>query len=195
MLTASRWLALGLVLAVCNAARACDRAAFVIAIDPGHTRASPGAISARGVPEAQFNEVLAQRVLTELKQEGFAKAFLTNRNQASISLLDRVLRAGERNAQLFVSIHHDSAQPQLLSTWTYQGRQHPYTEDIAGYSLFVSDNNGDAAGSLRFAQLLGTRLRDGCLTPTLHHAEKIRAKAGSFWMRSSASIASMILSY
>lgn len=173
MLAASRWLALGLVLAAGNAARACDRAAFVIAIDPGHTRASPGAISARGVPEAQFNEVLAQRVLTELKQEGFAKAFLTNRNQASISLLDRVLRAGERNAQLFVSIHHDSAQPQLLSTWTYQGRQHAYTEDIVGYSLFVSDSNGDAAGSLRFAQLLGTRLRDVCLTPTLHHAEKI----------------------
>jgi N-acetylmuramoyl-L-alanine amidase len=173
MRAALRGMVLGLVLAAGSAARACDRAAFAIAIDPGHTRASPGAISARGVPEAEFNEVLAQRVMTKLEKEGFATAFLTHHNQASISLLDRALRAGERNAQLFVSIHHDSAQPQLLSTWTYRGRQRPYSEDIAGYSLFVSDSNGDAAGSLRFAQLLGSHLRGSCLTPTLHHAEKI----------------------
>jgi len=180
MLVALRWLALGLVLAAGSAARACDRAAFAIAIDPGHTRASPGATSARGVPEAQFNEVLARRVLTQLKREGFSKAFLTNRNQAAISLLDRVRRAEERNAQLFVSIHHDSAQPQLLSTWTYHDRKRSYTVDITGHSLFVSHNNGDAAGSLRFAQLLGSRLLGKCLTPTPHHAEMISGERREF---------------
>ena len=48
-----------------------------------------------------------------------------------------------------------------------------YTDDFKGHSIFVSQQNGDAAGSLRFAQLLGDRLRNRCFAPTLHHAEKI----------------------
>ena len=45
--------------------------------------------------------------------------------------------------------------------------------DIKGYSLFVSEKNGDAIGSVRLAHLLGNQLRNACFIPTLHHAEKI----------------------
>lgn len=167
------FVALSLSLVDNNVSQACERGDFVIAIDPGHTRAKPGAISARGVPEVQFNENLARYLLNELVHAGFAKAFLTNRNQATISLIDRALLANEREAQLFLSIHHDSAQAHYLSTWTYRGKRRLYTDDIKGYSLFVSGKNGDVAGSERFAHLLGKQLRNGCFTPTLHHAEKI----------------------
>jgi N-acetylmuramoyl-L-alanine amidase len=170
---ARRGLALGLLLGSGAAWAACDRAGFVVAIDPGHTRASPGATSARGIPEVRFNEVLARRVMAALQAAGFSAAFLINRDQATVSLDERAQRANQRGANLFVSIHHDSAQPHRLSTWTHRGRKLLYTDEIRGYSLFVSERNGDAAGSLRFARLLGTSLRRACLAPTLHHAEKI----------------------
>lgn len=170
---ARRGLAVGLLLASGAACAACDRAGFVVAIDPGHMRASPGATSARGMPEVRFNEVLARRVLASLQAAGFSAAFLTHHDQAPVSLDERAQRANQRAANLFVSIHHDSAQPHRLSTWVYRGRKRLYTDDIRGHSLFVSKKNGDAAGSLRFAQLLGARLRQGCFVPTLHHAQKI----------------------
>ena len=169
----ARGLVLGLALAAPGSVRACEAATFVVAVDPGHTRASPGAISARGVTELQFNEQLSQRVLIALRHAGFAKAFLTNRRGDATSLAERAQRANERDASLFVSIHHDSAQPQLLSSWTYGGQKRSYIDELHGYSLFVSDKNGDAAGSLRFAQLLGQQLRLACFVPTLHHAQNI----------------------
>lgn len=156
-----------------DAVQACERGDFLIAVDPGHTRAEPGALSARGMPEVQFNEKLALRLLEALRKAGFAKAFLTNRKQASIPLIERTQLANERKAQLFLSIHHDSAQPHLLSSWSYRGVSYRYTDDIKGYSLFVSEKNPDVAGSLRFARLLGSQLHRGCFAPTLHHAEKI----------------------
>jgi len=65
---------------------ACDRAGFVIALDPGHTRANPGATSARGVPEVQFNAQLAEVVLRALRRAGFEQAFLTVEDQGPITL-------------------------------------------------------------------------------------------------------------
>jgi N-acetylmuramoyl-L-alanine amidase len=167
------YLMLGLQLMGTAVAQTCERGDFVVAVDPGHTRASPGAISARGVPEVTFNEKLARRIIGNLREAGFQRSFLTNGQQASISLIDRSQRANDQSAQLFVSIHHDSAQPNFLSTWSYRGKRRHYTDEIEGYSLFVSDKNGDAAGSRRFAQLLGTQMRKRCFTPTLHHAQRV----------------------
>jgi N-acetylmuramoyl-L-alanine amidase len=166
-------LAIALLLGTIGTGRACDRATYVVAIDPGHTRKSPGAISAHGLPEVQFNERLAREVKDALKRAGFGQTFLTNLDQGETTLLQRAERANDRNAKLFISIHHDSAQPQLLSTWQYGGQPRQYTDTIAGYSLFVSDHNPQAAQSLRFAHLLGARLRGRCLVPSLHHADKL----------------------
>jgi len=152
---------------------ACDRAGFVIALDPGHTRANPGATSARGVPEVQFNAQLAEVVLRALRRAGFEQAFLTVEDQGPITLPERAARAGERHARLFLSLHHDAVQPQYMSDWVYEGRAQRYSDRFSGYSLFVSARNADEAGSLRMAQLLGAEFRRRALAPTLHHAEPI----------------------
>ena len=173
MRSALACLALLLSLADGVAAEACERSSFTIAVDPGHTNTSPGATSARGVPEVQFNARLASRLVRVLKQAGFDNAFLTNRDGAPIALLDRSRVADDRDARLFLSIHHDSAQPQFFSTWLHRGVRRSYSDAFKGHSIFVSQQNGDAAGSLRFARLLGDRLRTRCFVPTLHHAQKI----------------------
>ena len=46
--------------------------ALTVALDVGHTSANPGAISARGIPEFQFNLALAKTVKPVLERLGFS---------------------------------------------------------------------------------------------------------------------------
>jgi N-acetylmuramoyl-L-alanine amidase len=167
------WAWLWPLLLAASPAAACDSGGFAIAIDPGHTRASPGATSARGVPEVQFNARLAEAVLRELRRAGFAQSFLTVEDQAPVTLPERAARAEAQHARLFLSLHHDAVQPQYLSDWVYEGQAQRYSDRFSGYSLFVSARNADEARSLRMAQLLGAEFRRRALVPTLHHAEAI----------------------
>lgn len=167
-----------LALSCSTAGAVCDRADFAVAIDPGHTRADPGATSARGVAERVFNEALSARVVGSLRRAGFARTFLTQADPDDASALtERARSAAAGQARLLVSIHHDSAQPQLLSAWSHRGVERRYTDRIRGHSMFVSTRNADPAESLRFARLLGAQLQAQCLTPTLHHAEPIAGEA------------------
>jgi N-acetylmuramoyl-L-alanine amidase len=49
-----------------STAGACEPADFPVAIDVGHDRDHPGAISARGVPEFEFNLALGREVMAAL---------------------------------------------------------------------------------------------------------------------------------
>ena len=51
----------------------CARSAFQVLIDVGHTTTSPGADSARGVPEYEFNLKLADVIAQSLHEAGFDK--------------------------------------------------------------------------------------------------------------------------
>ena len=51
----------------------CARSAFRLLIDVGHTATSPGADSARGVPEYEFNLKLADVIAQSLRDAGFDK--------------------------------------------------------------------------------------------------------------------------
>lgn len=161
----------GFILAA--SAHACSKETFGVVIDVGHSAKSPGAVSARGTPEWRFNHNLASLLAEELRSSGFQKVFLSSAVRSDLSLLERAERANRLNAKLFLSIHHDSVQKRYLTDWTHDGRRLAYSDVFSGYSLFYSGRNGDPKGSLRFARLVGTELRRSCLTPSLHHAERI----------------------
>jgi N-acetylmuramoyl-L-alanine amidase len=152
---------------------ACDRSAWSIVLDPGHTPQNPGAISARGQPELLFNQALAEVVQRRLQQAGFTRVMRTTDADAAPTLAGRAAVANQVQADVFIALHHDSVQPQYLADWQVDGRPQRYSDRFRGHSIFVSDQNGDPAGSLRLARLLGHELRTRCLVPTLHHAEPI----------------------
>ena len=78
-----RSLTLALFLGLFKApAAACDRARFRIVLDVGHTEQAPGAISARGVTELEFNRRLATVVADRLASDGFATVQI-NRNEGT----------------------------------------------------------------------------------------------------------------
>src|SRR5829696_10123142 len=60
-----------------NSAQAkCDRSRFRILVDVGHTAEIPGATSARGVSEYEFNLRLARQIERRLLDSGFPRTVL-----------------------------------------------------------------------------------------------------------------------
>lgn len=171
---------LGVVLcmiAVSTPARAaCDPAAFPVAVDIGHSPTRPGAISARGRGEYAFNSVLAAQVLSALQKEGFSRSFYVAAPGVEIGLLDRTRVAAARGAALFLSIHHDSVQPQFLEPWRWRGQRLRKTTYAAGFSIFISPKSSFADESLTAATALGAALVRKGLAPSTHHGEPIKGE-------------------
>ena len=142
------------------AATKCDPAKLRIAVDVGHTKQSDGAMSARDVPEYNFNLNLAQRVADKLKAEGFAETrLLITEGKARPSLIRRVASANGMKADLFLSIHHDSVPDKFKEKWEFEGKKLEYSDRFSGYSLFVSKDNPYYETSLHFARLIGRELK------------------------------------
>ncbi len=142
------------------AASVCDPKKFRIVLDVGHTAESEGATSARNVPEFAFNLHLAQRIEQKLKAEGFAETrLLLTEGKAKPSLFKRVAAANHLNADLFLSIHHDSVPNTLLEDWEFQGKKSHFSDRFSGYSVFVSHDNPEFKTSFAFAELLAKEMK------------------------------------
>jgi N-acetylmuramoyl-L-alanine amidase len=145
-------------------------------LDIGHDRTRPGATSARGVSEFEYNLSLGQASRKGLLAAGFQGVFLVGESGTPMPLTRRTQIAGEAGATLFISLHHDSAQKQYFSEWSPGGRSLPYSDKFHGYSVFVSGASMWARESLAVATLLARALRARGLTPSLHHAEPIQGE-------------------
>jgi N-acetylmuramoyl-L-alanine amidase len=172
------------------AATSCQRSAFRIVLDVGHTVDVPGAISARGVPEYAFNLQLAQDIKQKLDDAGFGAAVLLITDKAPPEgLVERAIKANSIPADLFIAIHHDSVPDNLLQTWEYEGQENHFNDDYPGYAIFISNDNADRAGSLLFGRFLGEELQARGLQYTPHYTlplmghrrrELVDAKAGVY---------------
>lgn len=149
----------------CLAAQAAD-----VAVDVGHTLAASGAISAHGSKEFDFNRILATRVIAALSARGLGVQPI-NFDGRIESLEARPQQAA--GSDFFLSIHHDSVQPELLETWDWQGTTQTYSDRHAGFSLFVSHNNPDPVTSLLCASAIGARLRRLGFAGATHHADSL----------------------
>jgi N-acetylmuramoyl-L-alanine amidase len=155
-------------------AAACTRAAsFHAIVDVGHGTKAPGALSARGVDEYDFNLRLAREIDKQLHAAGFAKTvLLVTPDKPPRGLFRRVAYANGLKADLFLAVHHDSVPDKMLETWQVDGRDQHYNDRFPGHSLFISNANADRAGSLAFARQLGLALKAHGLQYTPHYTEK-----------------------
>ena len=150
----------------------CARAEFRVVLDVGHTAESPGAKSARGLDEYDFNLRLAKVIDQSLRDAGFTKSVLMVTGGPGVrSMYVRVARANELGANLFLSIHHDSVPNKFIEKWEYEGKSQIFSDRFKGHSLFVSDDNADAKHSLVFGHLLGEQLKTRGLQYTAHYTE------------------------
>lgn len=157
------WLALSACLS--GAVAAAD--VPLVAVDIGHTLQAPGAISARGRPEIDFNHELARAVTAALEQRGL-RTVLVNADGQIESLEARPASVPE--ADFFLSIHHDSVNVVELEEWEWMGTPQTYSDRWAGHSMFVSTRNPDLDTSVRCGRTIGARLQRAGFVPTEKNA-------------------------
>lgn len=124
----------------------------VLVLDPGHGGIKPGTISVLdGRPEKEFTLDWARRIQTLLETNGWT-VFLTRTNDADVTLSNRVYFAESHHADLFISLHFNSAAPDKrqngVETYclTPTGMPSTLTRGFSDlWSDHFSNNNFDAA--------------------------------------------------
>ncbi len=136
-----------------------------IVVDTGHTPAHPGATGASGRVEYRYNLDLSTAVADTLIAHG-DRVLRTSADGREIALDQRSTQAPDAN--LFVSIHHDSMQQQFIDA----GRQ----REFHGFAVFVSERNPHYAESLRCAKSIAEHLLAAGERPSLYHAQPIKGE-------------------
>jgi N-acetylmuramoyl-L-alanine amidase len=139
-----------------------------IAVDVGHYLARPGATSARGITEFDYNHSLAAVVAARLQAEGGTVSLIGQRGEMA-ELRERTREAEAGGARFFLSIHHDSVKEEALRPWVWQGQARHYAEGFTGFSLFVSRLTPYPVESIACASAIGAHLRQAGLAVATHH--------------------------
>jgi len=132
----------------------------LIAVDIGHYHAEPGVISYSGTAEFEFNLRLASELRKKLEEDGMRVRMIGERG--NMVFLNHRTRAAS-GADLFLSIHHDSAREHL----------HTRREQFHGFSLFISRHNPQREKSLACASAIGAELRAAGMIPSRYHADPV----------------------
>ena len=81
---------------------------FVIALDPGHGGRDPGAIGKRGTREKDIALSVAKKMKTLINRTPGYRAVLTREGDRFVTLRNRVKKARQAEADIFISLHADS---------------------------------------------------------------------------------------
>lgn len=156
------------------------RAFSVVALDAGHSIKSQGAISARGTPEFEFNRKLVLVLNTELTNAAIRTVPIAVDGNTE-DLISRPRKALEMGAQLFISVHHDSAKARFQQRWQFEGKSRKFLDDrFRGFSLFVSRHNPHWPLALKCASAIGARLIEKGFRPSRYHADPVLGSSREF---------------
>ena len=123
----------------------------IIVLDPGHGGQDPGAIGVSGVYEKNITLAMAKELKKILEKDGDYKVYLTRNRDVFIPLRERVKIARRYKADLFLSIHADSAlnkNAKGLSVYTLSET----ASDKEAAALAERENKADVIAGLNFAE-------------------------------------------
>lgn len=123
----------------------------IIVLDPGHGGVDPGAIGVSGAYEKNITLAMARELKEIIEKEYGYKVYLTRNRDVFIPLRDRVKIARKYDADLFLSIHADSAanrRAQGLSVYTLSET----ASDKEAAALAEKENKADIVAGLNFAE-------------------------------------------
>jgi N-acetylmuramoyl-L-alanine amidase len=104
----------------------------VVVIDPGHGGQDPGAIGATGTYEKNVTLQVSRDIKRQLESTGRYRVLLTRDRDVFLRLRERVQKARDWKADLFISVHADSIG----------------TTDLRGASIYtLSDTASDAVAA------------------------------------------------
>ncbi|MGH8509796.1 MAG: N-acetylmuramoyl-L-alanine amidase [Gammaproteobacteria bacterium] len=121
---------------------------IVIAIDAGHGGEDPGAIGKRGTREKQVVLAIARKLADRVNDERGMRAVLIRDGDYFISLRNRIKRARQHKADLFVSIHADAFRdPRASGSSVYVLSSHGASSEAARW-LAERENASDLVGGV-----------------------------------------------
>jgi len=120
----------------------------VVAIDAGHGGQDPGAIGRAGLREKDVVLDIARELAARINREPGMRAFLTRDGDYFLTLRQRIRRARDAGAQLFVSVHADSVRdPRVSGSSVYVLSLKGATDEQARM-LADRENAADLAGGV-----------------------------------------------
>lgn len=123
----------------------------IIVIDAGHGGVDPGAIGYNGTYEKNITLAMSKELKEKLDKNSRYKVYLTRSKDIFIPLRDRVKIARKHDADLFISIHADSARNRKavgLSVYTLSET----ASDKEAAALAEKENKADIVAGLNFAE-------------------------------------------
>jgi N-acetylmuramoyl-L-alanine amidase len=159
----------------------------LIMLDPGHGGIDSGAVTVGGVYEKDVVFAFASRLKTRLEASGRYKVMMTRDQDVFVPLNERVRRAREARADLFVSIHADSisAAPDVRGLTVYTSSEK--ASDAESARLADRENKADANAGLEnknnndeVADILQDLMQRETRGLSQHFARKLTGEVGSF---------------
>jgi N-acetylmuramoyl-L-alanine amidase len=115
----------------------------IIALDPGHGGQDPGALGVSGTQEKGVVIRVARELQAQLQMGGQYKVMLTRNGDSYVPLRERVARAQEAKADLFLSIHADShSDPSVRGASVYTLSEEATDREAA--ALAARENRADS---------------------------------------------------
>jgi N-acetylmuramoyl-L-alanine amidase len=129
---------------------------IVIAVDAGHGGEDPGATGHAGVHEKDVVLAIARSLARRINAEPGMRAVLTRDHDEFLTLRERIRRARDANADLFVSIHADSVANSAVSgSSVYVLSERGATNEAARW-LAERENAADLMGGVSLADKSNT---------------------------------------
>jgi len=107
---------------------------IVVAVDAGHGGQDPGAIGRNGTMEKNVVLAIARALANRINSEPGMRAYLTRDDDYFVVLRDRMVRARNAKADIFVSVHADSIRDR----------------SITGASVYILSDHGASSEAARW---------------------------------------------
>jgi N-acetylmuramoyl-L-alanine amidase len=150
--------------------RSTQRKEFTIAIDPGHGGRDPGAIGKKGTREKDITLALAKKMKALINREPGFKAVLTRDADQYVVLRNRVKKARDKRADLFISLHADSFKSSRVEGASVYALSLSGASTEAARRIAEKENASDLIGGISLADkddLIASVLLDLSQTATI----------------------------
>jgi len=124
---------------------------FIIAIDPGHGGRDPGAIGKKGTREKDITLAVAKKMKSLINREPGFKALLTREGDQYVIFRNRVKKARDNRADLFISLHADSYKSSRVEGASVYALSLSGASSEAARRIAEKENASDLLGGISLA--------------------------------------------
>ncbi len=148
----------------------------IIAIDAGHGGEDPGAIGSSGTREKDVTLAVARKLAQLVDKEPGMRALMIRNGDEFIGLRQRILKARDNKADMFISIHADAFNDTESHGSSVYTLSNTGASNEAAMWLADRENSADLIGGVDISasdDLLATVLLDMTQNATIEHSTEV----------------------